>query len=452
MKKVTNSKVKGLYHRGRKYYARKGIPPELKPSLGNEFVQTLNTEDLSEAESRALLLHREWQMIIDNARGTISPDQKALLWKAELKNVKPATHDGFGGYEYDPIEDVYTEQLAQIEASSGFEQAQRFNRIAQGKLLPTKQYVDTFLATRTVKPRTLQQEGFRLGLMADKFPTLPIRKSEVNKWWLELTQTHITKTGKPYSKETANFILIISGTFYQFLIDHGHLDEDSSNPFRNVSKYDGGGKQRQKETKRLPWTPEEVGQLMEAILEKRDPDLLCLTLIGAHTGARINEIAMLKTSDIHLEDSTPYFSITDSKTKAGIRDVPIHPYLNELFSMMVKATTNEYLFPNLTFTSNGERASAIGKRFGNLKNKLGFGPLKVFHSFRHTMTTTLVRSGTSLNVAQDIVGHEKGNITEDTYNVLGSSMQQRFHAVTKALDYGFHKTPVKTLLEGAEKQ
>lgn len=452
MRKVSNSKVKGLYIRGRTYYARLTVPKDLKSTLGYEFVQSLSTSDLNEAESRAVLLLRDWRITIENARGTISPDQKALRWKAELKKIKPPTENGRGGFDYDPLEDVYQEQLEKIEESSGLEQAQRFNKIAKGQLLPTKEYVDIFLATRTVKPRTLQQEGFRLGLMVDKFPTLPIRKSDVNKWWIELTQTHISKTGKPYSQETANFILIISGTFYQFLIDQGHLDEDSNNPFHNVSKYNGGGKQKQKAVMRLPWSTKEIELLVKATCEKGDTDLLRFVLIVAHTGARINEIAMLKIKDIHFETDPPYFSITDSKTRAGIRDVPIHPYLNELFYSMTKESTNEYLFPNLTFTSNGERASAVGKRFGNLKSKLGFGPKKVFHSFRHTVTTALLQAGTDLNIAQDIVGHEKGNITADTYNAVGSSMQQRFNAITNALSYDFHKSTGLTLLASCEKQ
>jgi len=68
------------------------------------------------------------------------------------------------------------------------------------------------------------------------------------------------------------------------------------------------------------------------------------------------------------------------------------------------------------------------------------------------VTTALLQAGTDLNIAQDIVGHEKGNITADTYNAVGSSMQQRFNAITNALSYDFHKSTGLTLLASCEKQ
>ena len=45
------------------------------------------------------------------------------------------------------------------------------------------------------------------------------------------------------------------------------------------------------------------------------------------------------------------------------------------------------LFPELTLNKYGERSNAIGKRFGRLKTKLGYGEDYVFHSFRKGFAT-----------------------------------------------------------------
>ena len=107
-------------------------------------------------------------------------------------------------------------------------------------------------------------------------------------------------------------------------------------------------------------------------------------------------------------------------------------------------STNKSTSPNLTVTGHMERSSAISKRFGRLKTRLGYGQNQVFHSFRHTAMTMFEQAGVPENIAMDIVGHEKPNLTFGHYSG-GTSMEQKYDAVCTSIDFPFHNTPVSSL-------
>ena len=83
------------------------------------------------------------------------------------------------------------------------------------------------------------------------------------------------------------------------------------------------------------------------------------------------------------------------------------------------------------------RSSAISKRFGRLNTRLGYRQNQVFHSFRDTAMTMFEQADVPENIAMDIVGHEKPNITFGHYSG-GTSMEQKYDAVCKSISYSFH--------------
>ncbi len=60
------------------------------------------------------------------------------------------------------------------------------------------------------------------------------------------------------------------------------------------------------------------------LVENAEEELQGVILIGLYSGMRLDEIASLKRDDIVEIDGIRVFSVTKSKTKAGIRCVPIH--------------------------------------------------------------------------------------------------------------------------------
>ena len=125
-----------------------------------------------------------------------------------------------------------------------------------------------------------------------------------------------------------------------------------------------------------------------------------------------------------------FLEISNSKTVAGVRQVPIHPEITDAVASMKMASEDGYLLSGLNGKGNqyGKRSAAIGKRFGRAKTKLGFGRDKVFHSIRKTVATQLEGAGVPENITADILGHEKQTITYGIYSG-GTSLEQKTQAI-----------------------
>jgi len=436
MARPTKRTLKGIALRGNVYHARLTIPKDVRGSLDlYEFTQSLETSDLRVAKIRGETCIRDWKRQITKARGLASPISEALVWKKELNRAKEEYQPRYKG-DYSPIEDVLSKQIDDTEETEGYNKAKAFSDTVQGISLPSDSLVLAYMETRTVNSRSAQQEQTRIGYGTEAFPTFPINKQQVNHWAATLLQK--------YTHGTAKSIINNNAQYYQYLLDMGHLNPDLTNPFKDARLSTGGGRKTDSDSKRIPWTANQVTHLINACVAKGDVELLNITLLAAHTGARVEELATLLVSSIHLSATIPHFKITKSKTNAGLRNVPVHPYIYPLLEHMVNQSTNEFLFSHLKMTVHQERSSAISKRFGRLKTKLGFGANQVFHSFRHTAMTMFEQAGVNENIAMDIVGHEKPNLTFGHYSG-GTSMEQKYDAICTSIHFSFHTTPVLTM-------
>lgn len=170
------------------------------------------------------------------------------------------------------------------------------------------------------------------------------------------------------------------------------------------------------------------------------------TLIGIHTGARLNEIAQLHLEDIRQIEGIWCFDINQKpgtkkqlKNEASTRIVPIHPRLIEYgfldyFDRMKQRQSNERLFPQLTYT----KANGYGRNLGRWVNEALLPELGIktkqltFHSLRHTMVRKLVAADVSQAHIMAIVGHEPGTTTLKTYNRKGFPPALLLAALEKA--------------------
>lgn len=163
-----------------------------------------------------------------------------------------------------------------------------------------------------------------------------------------------------------------------------------------------------------------------------------LPLIGALTGARINEICQLDLADIkQTEAGTWYFSITDEseessatgvavldekrlKNKSSRRLVPVHPLLINLGLLdwvnTLRSSGHARLFPELKNSEDKGYSKAAVKWFSSFKTKRGLPKdTKVFHCFRHTFINLMPPELSEIN-RKRLVGHEPGSgVHEKTY-------------------------------------
>lgn len=172
---------------------------------------------------------------------------------------------------------------------------------------------------------------------------------------------------------------------------------------------------RERSNPYVPFTGEDLSRIFAKVQEAQKPCGFFLPILALYTGARLNELASLHLDNIIHVDGIYSIKIIDSKTRAGIRHIPLHPdvvrsgfidYLNEMKACWPGA---ELVFPHLKAAAKNGLGNLPGRDFSLLKQGLGLGPDKVFHSFRKTLISCLQYNGCSREWRKLYVGHELGD-------------------------------------------
>jgi integrase len=145
-------------------------------------------------------------------------------------------------------------------------------------------------------------------------------------------------------------------------------------------------------------------------------------LLALYTGARCSELCQLLVQDIDTTGRVPLIKITDQgeeqhvKTTASVRTIPIHSELIRLgFLEYVSSQKSSRLWPNLPLR-DGKPGSFFSQWFGNFRRSLNVPDTLVFHSFRHTVRTSLTRSNVPEPIIDRLLGHEsQGSIGARVY-------------------------------------
>jgi len=296
--------------------------------------------------------------------------------------------------------------------------SRRFYGIAMGQLVRTDEKIEEWLATRSsLQEKTINMYRSDLQNFAAAFTYVnDIERRSVTAWY----QGRLAEGLKP--KTMQRIVGAVRG-YWGYLQDI-ELASAEKDPFESLSTKNKS--RRSSDKPRQPFSPSEVSRLLDAAVHKGDDSLADLIRLAMWTGCRIESLCSLKLE--HVADD--HIQITEDKTNAGRRKVPVHPKLKPALDRLTQSSTDGYVLSNLTANKYGDRSNAIGKRFGNLKRKLGFGPEHVFHSIRKTVITQLEQAGVPENVTADIVGHEKKTITYGLYSG-GNSLSTLAEATAK---------------------
>ena len=227
------------------------------------------------------------------------------------------------------------------------------------------------------------------------------------------------------------------------------------NPTKKLSNK-GGIPQKDKEA----LTDEQVEQLLDAI---RDLPPYLFVMIGLYAGLRREEILGLKWDCVFLEGDTPYIAVrrawhvehnrpiilTELKTKAARRDVPMPKCLAECLREAKAKSKSEFVVSNseggpLSYTqfkrvwqyivtrSTKERTyvrylrdgrrirrtikpvlGEVAPHNGRVVYSLDFQVTP--HQLRHTYITNLIYAQVDPKTVQYLAGHENSRITMDVY-------------------------------------
>jgi integrase len=174
-----------------------------------------------------------------------------------------------------------------------------------------------------------------------------------------------------------------------------------------------------------------IPQVITLAQAATNPPLRHLIVLALATGCRLEELATLTTKSIDRHRNALHVS---SKTEAGDRMVPIHEGIAGLVEDLCRNAQEPGGYLLHTHTSNRlkERGMGLGKAFGYLKTKQGFGPELVLHSIRKTVATALQDAGCPEHIAADILGHEIATMSYGVYGE-GSSLETRRTWLQKAV-------------------
>lgn len=397
------------------WHAELTIPKDVRQSLGKrKFRKSLQTRDKNEALRKEQFLVARWKEHIAVARGK-GGDVKFYreMYENTSDEGKEVLEEMYAELVVDAYGKAHTSQLT----SNQLENSQEAFRLMTGKETRTDIYIDEWVSHWDVKPQTRNQGKRYVQEMAARFPLLSMFSRKALKEWYQELQSE-----KKISVKTFNGRLSPCKRYWAYLQDQGVVSE-AINPFDKL-----GLRASTKGNNRQPFTLLEIQKLHEHLKARsnQDPQLFQLFKMAIYTGARIEELCNIKVEDV----GEGYLEISSSKTAAGVRQVPIHPEISEMVEANKLNSKDGYLLSGLDASSNQyqKRSAAIGKRFGRIKAKLGFGSEKVFHSIRKTVATQLEGAGIPENITADILGHEKQTITYGIYSG-GTSLQQKTEAI-----------------------
>ena len=407
-----------IIKQGNIYHAELKVPGDVREIIGqNKFRKSLQTTDIKEAKRKEPIIVSAWKEKIEIARGNGGDiRQLAQQYREASDEAKDALEDVFQDMVADDYGKVHYSDLSPEQSEKAFYKYE----ILTGKIIQTNILLKEWLDSWGVNQKGKEQGQRFVEEFCKEFPaTRDVTKQSLFEWCSFMMEV------KELTKKTISCRLSPCKMYWQYLQIKGYVDPDK-NPFTNLRLTQKS--KSKKNNSREEFSIDEINQLSKEIKKKSnsDPELSHLFQIAIYTGARIEEICKIKKSDVGKES----IKITDSKTSAGIREVPIHNQLTGLIKELKNSPEEKYLISNLVPNKFGERSASIGKRFGRLKKGLGFDSTKVFHSIRRTVITQLEQAGVSESVTADIVGHDKKTITYGLYSG-GSSLKQKLEAINK---------------------
>jgi integrase len=412
-----------LQKRRRLWYAVLEIPAPLRPQLGKpRFLQSLGTDSRSIAERRAGPIVAQWKRSIAEARG--EPVDDAAWFRRRLHRAKDEKErEAILEQISVAADDIAYDHIDPGQPLSSVPEAQAF--YASATSVNFTEHLDEWFTTSRATAKTKDMQRSDIKRFAAIFATVEaVTRPEVRRWITSL----MNEDG--LAPKTVQRVLSALRGYWRYLQSIKAAGEDNE-PFAKLDVA-RQNKRTEPRSKRQPFEPADVVRLLGEAIGRGDSQLAELIRLGMWTGCRIEKLGALTVGRVKGD----YFSVEDAKTAAGWRDVPIHHKLAKTMARLIDCSTDGYVLSGLSVTKYGDRSNALGKRFGRLKNDLGFGPAMVFHSVRKTVVTILENAGVAENVVADIVGHEKQTMTYGLYSG-GASLKVKAKALARLAYPGY---------------
>lgn len=168
------------------------------------------------------------------------------------------------------------------------------------------------------------------------------------------------------------------------------------------------------------WEDEELEELLETLVEKKQYEKACFLALGMYSGRRKSELSRFKVSDFDDEklvcDGALYKSSPiKTKGRGGGKYIPCYtlakkfkPYFDMWMSdRKEKDIESEWLFPSVSIEKH--ISISVINNWSDYFSKIS-GRCFYVHSLRHYFTTSLIRAGIPDGVVTQIVGWESADM------------------------------------------
>ena len=400
-----------LQKRRRKWYAVMAVPKALHTYFGKaKFIRSLETDSLSVAERKVLTVVADWKKQIETARGNELGTDDEIMRSIKLVRQDALKLRSKGVNESD-IKEVH-ESIAIDQASGerndgvGGDDGALITavNVVYGADIYLIEHVEEYQNSRDVEQKTRDMQTRDIKLFSEHFIYTSSATRDKVVHWVNV----ILGAERGLAPATRSRIISACRGYWEYLIFNKGLKIEP--PFNRVLPPKPKNMTKAQVQKlRTSFKVKDYHKILNAT---EDQPLIDLIKIVAHTGCRIEEICSLKLEDI----SHDRFEVIDAKTRSGWRTVPIHSEIKQLITRLIDTTEDEYLFGGLTFNKYNRRSNAIGKRFGRLKTKLGYGKVHVFHSFRYGFSSQLENAMIQQTQASRLTGHKVHGMTYGLYS------------------------------------
>jgi len=274
--------------------------------------------------------------------------------------------------------------------------------------------LEKFLLLKQVEPATVKgytNANKEFCKFLNNPPITRIQKSDVSRWMV-----HLAEKRKNASRTIDTKVGVIK-TLFNFAKKQSYIRGD--NPAENMNLLT---KRQKAKNGWAIFEREELDLLLRSeffkLRKTSQPDYVCCVILALFTGCRIGEITNLKKDQFKTSPKgIPFFKIRDAKTAAGIREVPLHPFIHEYMTEFMKNKPHK-IFEYTERDGKGS-GNAVGKMFAeNLKSAGLTRDKLVFHSLRKYVNNTMLQNNVSLEHRCQFVGHEINNVNVNIYSKI----------------------------------
>lgn len=174
-----------------------------------------------------------------------------------------------------------------------------------------------------------------------------------------------------------------------------------------------------KKAQALIFTDEQIEKLWKLFYDQKEDARLTIEimLMLIYNGCRISEFLNLKIEDINLEERS--FNITDSKTEAGIRKVPISEKVINIYESIIGERKSGYFLINPNNKKKFTYANFRDSYWDQIIDRLDWDKKLTPHNCRKTCISLLTKADVRPTYIKLIVGHEGAlDLTEKTYTYV----------------------------------